>query len=211
MSNYGSIFDECSPVAVTPAGTTESQPRVSSPTQRGQGITGRSKQVLACVVESHRDKQGNYQGETIYPVTANIQTHPAVARQLRQIEFRPFITTEGESVLSYRKMSYAGGKPNTWTESAQGAVNASIDRWGSISADHYEQRYQFVPMENPPAVPDDFPKLNDLFDELLSRFIIDSMDHPVINKLTSQGPLASGGHSRGTVAGYNSEDDDSAY
>jgi hypothetical protein len=197
------IFDLCTPVSGK-SRKQQNQPGIYPHSQRGMGYTGAKKAIICCLLEENKGPSGEYKGVTVYPVAAKIQQDSRLNRIVRNIEFRATQTVEGQVGLLYRKMPFPGSRPNSWIESAESAVDESIEEWGQFTSDHVAEAYQFERMDNPPAPPGDLPKPKDLMRELLTDYFIDSMDHPVIQKLLGQ---SSSGYSSMTTE----EDDDSAY
>ncbi|MEH6517808.1 MAG: hypothetical protein V7742_14075 [Halioglobus sp.] len=182
-----SIFDQCTAVAAEVIGA-QQKPRVYSLSQRGFGVTGSQKKVLACVIETVYDSRGRYQGETIYPAIGALQAEPQVVPLLRDVEIRPSIILGGKTGIVYRKLPLPWGDPNSWVESGEKAIYASVDQWGQINSDRQMEMYRFEEMLNPPELPEEFPSIKLLFDELLADSVIDSVDHPVIQRLCGYSP-----------------------
>jgi hypothetical protein len=198
-----SFFDLCTTAGIDvipPA----PQPRVFSPAQRGVGITGSQKQEFACVIKRLEDEKGYYQGDIIHPVVGTIQGNPTIARLIRNVECRVSIDINGPPGLIYRKLPLRWGNTNSWIDSAEKSIYASVEQWGQITSDRLLEEYRFEPMANPPEIPNDFPSIKQLFTELLSEFVIDSVDHPVIMRLLGLDASPAGQE-------FEEEDDESAY
>lgn len=196
------ISELCTPLASSDKDTKE-QPNIWPLSQRGNGYTGVEAVVLRCLVDKQTGESGEYKGDHLYALATTIQYEPRVAKSARNIEFRATQNIEGQVGLLYRKLPISGGKRNSWIDSAGVAVSASVGRWGAYIADHAAEAYRFEPMLNPPESVE-LPTPNYLINSLLAKDYIDSLAHPVVQKLLGYGVSKS-------ATPLDQEDDSSAY
>jgi len=181
-----SIATLCAPAPVAPT-LQQQQPRVWSLTQVGSGIIGAKTCTLACCIDRHSDAMGYFKGETVNPVVGEVQNRPEVASLLRRLEFRAALTVDNKTGLVYRKLPLDfGGKVNTWTASAEPAMFAWVENCGRVLADHGTGEYRFERLDAPSSRSDQIPDVDDLIEELLADYVIETLDHPTVQRLLIQ-------------------------
>jgi hypothetical protein len=180
MNNFNklAISSACAPAA----GTTKPS-RIWSPTQVGSGIIGSDSRILSIIFESREDAHGNFQGNTPYAVTSEIQAYSAVSTLLRPVEWRPAVTVDQKTGLLYRKLPSPNGFSNSWLNSGETAVQSWVNTWGRVTSDRNAGVYRFEALNLPGRSQPDFPGIDELINELLADYVIDSLDHPVLERL----------------------------
>ena len=179
------IAESCAPKAGT-AQSLQQNSRIWSLTQMGAGMAGPDLRILSCVFESRSDEHGNFQGETPYPLIGEIQHYPAISRVQKSVEYRPAVTVDGPTGLLYRKLPSANGFANSWLTSAETSMHSLIETWGRVTSDHNASVYRFERLNLPARVNNGIPDVDELIDELLADYVIDSLDHPVLQRLLNQ-------------------------
>ena len=182
MGKITSISSACAPKA----GSTHSNQhnsRIWSLTQVGAGVVGHEQRILSGIFDRATDEHGNYRGETPYAVVGEIQVYPAVSALLKSVEWRPAVTVDARTGLLYRKLPSPNGFANSWLSSAEIAVQAWVGHWGKITSDRNAGIYRFEALNLPGRALPTFPDVDDLIDELLAEFVIDRLDHPVLERL----------------------------
>jgi hypothetical protein len=176
------ISNACAPVA----GTTQSSQRdrrIFSPTQLGSGTVGPDSRILSCVFDRLTDEHGNFRADTPYAVMGEIQAYSAVSTLLRPVEWKPAVTIDQKTGLLYRKLPSPNGFSNSWLTSGETAVQSWVNTWGRVTSDRNAGVYRFEALNLPGRSQPDFPDIDELIDELLAEFVIDSLDHPVLERL----------------------------
>lgn len=166
--------------------------------------------TLSAIPERKQGTKGQYQSQFIYPVISEAQTNPEVAAALRAFELRTAMTVDGETGLVYRMLHRPGWPPNSWLVSADTALEAAVHSWGRISSDHTAGTYRFEPLNLPGRPAPVFPDLGDLIDELLADYVIDRLDHPVLQKLLGD-PVSTSVQQTPFHVESNEEEDDDIY
>lgn len=208
MSNIISISEACAPKAVTtPSNQQES--RIWSPTQVGTGTVGFDAPILSCVCVRRTDERGNYQGETPYPVIGDIQAYPAVAALLRPVEWRAAVRMDHKTGLLYYKLPSANGFSNSWLDSAKIAVYSWAGTWGRVTSDRNAGVYRFEAINMPGRAQPDIPDVDELINELLAEFVIDRLDHPILERLLN--PTGASIATTATTVTPSPEADDEIY
>jgi hypothetical protein len=186
--------------------------RLWSLTQMGTGLAGRESRTLACVFDKVVDEGGNFLSESPRPVIGAAQHHPAVARQLRGVQVRVAKTEDARTGIVHRKLPYANGRSNTWITSAETAMQSLVEQWGRVYADHNSGIYLFERLNIEPYEVGAFPDIDDLIDEVLADFVIESLEHPVLQRLLGAKP-ATGTPTPypATGSSFNLEADDEVY
>jgi hypothetical protein len=182
-SKKKTISNRCAPIAATNQ-QQQSQPRVDSLTQLGSGMAGREARILSCYLERQTDDQDNFQGEIIYPVIGDIQNDPRVAASTRGFEFRAAITIDGKSRLVYRKLPFAAtGATNSWLTSAETAMHSLVETLGRVTSDRNAGVYRFERLNQTARVNNRIPDVDEMINELLAEFVIESLEHPALQRL----------------------------
>jgi hypothetical protein len=191
MSKFSgiSISNACAPTAGSATQTNHQTSKLWSLTQMGSGIVGSDARILSSVSDQRTDEYGNFQGETLYPVVGDIQAHPQVCALLKAIEWRAAVNIDGTVGLVQRKVPSAIGFKNSWQTSAESAMHSLVGNWGRVTSDHNARVYRFEALNLPGRQQPDFPDIDELINELLAEFVIDRMDHPVLDKLLNPKPL----------------------
>jgi hypothetical protein len=211
-SKKKTISNRCAPIAATNQ-QQQSQPRVDSLTQLGSGMAGREARILSCYPERQTDDQDNFQGEIIYPVIGDIQNDPRVAASTRGFEFRAAITIDGKSRLVYRKLPFAAtGATNSWLTSAETAMHSLVETLGRVTSDRNAGVYRFERLNQTARVNNRIPDVDEMIDELLAEFVIESLGHPALQRLLNQShPQGNQGFGFTTNAVADQEDNDEVY
>jgi hypothetical protein len=186
--------------------------RVWSLTQMGAGIASGESRKLAGVFDRVVDEGGNFLSESPRFVIGEAQHHPVVARHLRGIEVRIGKTEDHRTGIVHRKLPYANGRSNSWITSAESAMQSLTEQWGRVYADHNSGIYLYERLNIEPYEVGAFPDIDDLIDELLVDYVIDSLEHPVLQKLLGAKPSTGNPNpmpSRGPS--FNAEADDEVY
>jgi hypothetical protein len=206
MNNFDklAISSACAPAA----GTTKPS-RIWSPTQVGSGIIGSDSRILSVIFESHEDAQGNFQGNTPYAVTGEIQAYTPVSTLLKPVEWRPAVTIDQKTGLLYRKLPSPNGFGNSWLTSGEIAVQAWVGNWGRVTSDRNAGVYRFEALNLPGRAQPTFPDIDELINELLEGFVINSPDHPVLERLLN--PAAPSLATTATPVTPSMEDNDEVY
>jgi hypothetical protein len=197
------IFELCTPITSSTSALA-SDTRLLPLAKRGLGYTGTKSLPLACIFLKETNQYGGFQGETLHPVTADIQQDPRVSRLIRAVKFHSTLSATGETGLLYYKPPIPGLPPNTWLASAQQAVHASVECWGHFTSDNIAEAYRFIPAVDQLPAPDKLADPRDLIQEILGDRVITSMDHPAIQRLCGYSPAPMG-------PDLDEEDDESAY
>jgi len=200
-----SISNRCAPAA-NPAQQRvrpEEQADVWSLTQMGGGMAGKDARKLCCWIERLTDAQGHFQGEIIHPVIGDLQTDSRFAASLREIEIRAAITTDRKSGVIYRKLPYTGAAPNSWITSAEAVMNALVETCGRAKSDHHAGAYTFERLNIGTEFATFMPDVDIMIDKLLANYVIDSLDHPTMQRL-----LGNSSPSMDTQSDVALEDDD---
>jgi hypothetical protein len=206
-----SVSSRCAPVATSPTQQQlQHQPRVWSPPQMGPGMAGEQALTLSGIPERHLDESGNYRGQTIHLVAGDIQTEPSVARLLRAFEFRGASTTGGHTGLLYRMLPSPTAGANSWLVSAESTMHSLVGTWGRVTSDHNASVYRFERLNQPTRIDNGIPDVDDLIDELLTDFVIESLEHPVLQRLLGAKP-ATGKPTPTPGSSFNLEADDEIY
>jgi hypothetical protein len=179
------IAKACAPAA-TSGQLQQQQPRVWSLAQLGPGLAGWQAATLSGIAQRQVDESGNYQGQTFYAVVGNIQHEPGVARILRTFEFRAAITTDRQTGLVYRMLPYAAAGINSWLRSAETSMYSLVGTWGRVTSDRNAGAYCFERLNLPARVNNNLLDIDDLIDELLADYVIDTLDHPALQRLLNQ-------------------------
>jgi hypothetical protein len=184
MNNFSklAISTACAPKAGNTLSNQQAS-RIWSPTQVGAGTVGSDRRPLAVVFESHKDPSGYFQGETPYVVLGEIQVYPAVSALLRPTEWRAAVKVDQLPGLLYRKLSPPNGFANSWLTSAETAVHSWVGNWGKVTSDRNAGIYRFEALNLQGRPQPTFPDIDELIDELLADYVIDSLDHPVLERL----------------------------
>ncbi len=143
--------------------------------------------TLACIVDRQEDSWGNYTGEIYYPVSGTLQGN--IGLPVRSVAFHPCITATGTTFIYPQKLDPPRSRVNSWNASLADALSHQPGHWRRIWSDSDAQRYQHdlvsARMEDTPA----YPGFRDDLEQVLSPNIINSLDHPVIQRLLcQQGP-----------------------
>jgi hypothetical protein len=116
---------------------------------------------------------------------------PAVAAQLpgehRQVTIFTAINRQGTVFLWPVPLPGADGKVLEWHRSAQEAAERTMHPWIRMRADMSlgaYQLYEALGELSEPTWPD--ASLSELLTVAFSRFMIDSLDHPVVQRLRGQ-------------------------
>jgi hypothetical protein len=177
------ISNRCAPVTAPgqPQQQTN-QPRVWTLTQMGSGMAGEQALTLSGILERLHDESGNFRGQIVHPVVGEIQQDPGVARLQRAFEFRG-AGTDGQTGLVYRMLPSPATGANSWLTSAESAMHSLVGTWGRVTSDRNAGVYHFERLNLPAHMNTDIPDVDALVDELLENFIIDRLDHPVLQRL----------------------------
>ena len=187
------------------------QPGIWSLTQMGSGMAGKDSRTLVCWPERLSDNQGNFQGETIHPVIGDLQTDSRIAASLREIEIRAAITTDRIPGLIYRKLPYATGVPNSWIISGKTVMDALVEGCGRARSDHNAGSYYFEPLNGATEFASFMPDVDIMIDKLLADYVIDSPDHPTLQRLLNPGQQDSSAQFGNIIADLDDEGDDEVY
>jgi hypothetical protein len=178
----------------------------------GAGIAGRESRRLAGVFDRVVDEGGNFLSESPRFVIGEAQHHPGVARHMRGIEVRIGKTEDRRTGIVHRKLPYANGRSNSWITSAESAMQSLTEQWGRVYADHNSGVYLFERLNIEPYEVGAFPDIDDLIDEVLADFVIESLDHPVLQRLLGAKPAAGKPTPYpATGSSFNLEADDEIY
>ncbi len=111
----------------------------------------------------------------------------------------------------YRMLPAPGSAPNAWLASAEEVMHAHVGTWGYVDTDKEAEVYRFHRLNHKQPAPASFPDINDLVDELLAAYVIDSLDHPVLEQilgLVAANPPAGPATAVGTDSSWNDEEDE---
>ena len=186
MSNTSAkrgIAAACAPVKNPSQQQPPGQTRIWSLTGMASGMLGEASLTLAGIRYQHKNEAGAFQSQTIHPVVGDIQYDPQIARRLRSFEFRVGVTTAKEIGLVYRMLPAPGSNPNSWIMSADTVMQTQVGSWGYVSTDKEAGVYQFHQLNIQQPAPATFPDINDLADELLAEYVIDSLESPVLQQI----------------------------
>ncbi len=167
------------------------------------GRVGRDARRLVGWMEGLVDSQGNYAGEVFHPVTADLQNDPRLVSTLREIEVRAAVNTDRKQGLIYRKLPYATGANNSWITSAEVVMDALTENCGRARADHSAGIYHFESLNIASNLAAMMPDVDLMIDKLLADYVIDSLDHPTLERLMGNSSPSTDSQSDGTL-----EDDD---
>jgi hypothetical protein len=204
-----SIADTCAPATGT-SQTNNNNSRIWSLTQVGAGAAGRHIRILSCVFDRLTNEHGNFQGEVPYPVLGNIQTYPAVSAQLKTVEWRAAIRVNQTNGLLYRKVPSPSGFRNSWLDSGETAIQSWADNWGRVTSDRNAEMYRFEALNQPGHPQPTFPDIDELINELLADYVIDRLDHPVLERLLKP-PVPSMATTAAPFSPTLEDDDDEIY
>jgi hypothetical protein len=208
-----SLVNRCALVS-TPAQPQQQQdqPRVNTLTQMGPCMAGEQAITLSCILERLLDESGNFRGQIVYPVVGEIQHDPGVARLQRAFEFRGAIKTDGPTGLVYRMLPSHATGANSWLTSAESAMHSLVGTWGRVTSDRNAGVYRFERLNLPAQVNNSISDVDELIDELLADYVIDSLDHPVLQRLLNQSSSQGNqGYGFTTTAAADEEDNDEVY
>jgi hypothetical protein len=149
----------------------------------GSGMVGPDSRVLSCLFDRQTDEGGNFLREKPRPVIGELHSYPAVAAQLKPVEFRVGVTVDQVTGLLYRKLPSPNGFSNSWLTSGQIAIQSWIGNWGRVTSDRNAGMYRFEPLNLYGRAKPTFADIDDLIDELLADYVIDRLDHPVLARL----------------------------
>jgi hypothetical protein len=174
------LLDKCSPTSKRPR---RPQPGVTTPALRGLGITGPDHIIYPCLTEKLYGWRGHLEGEIFHPVFWGVQLHQKIADLMQSIAFYPSLSSDGEYRLVAVKMPNDGIPVDSWTESANRVVEASIGRLGRIVTDTQHRVYRFEQVNIEQHVQPHFPDTLELVQTFLLDHVIDSLEHPFIQCL----------------------------
>jgi hypothetical protein len=203
------VANACAPVSNPSQQQSAEKTRVWSLTRMTSGMLGEASLTLAGIRYQHKNEAGAFQSQTIYPVAGDIQYDPQIARRLRSFEFRVGVTGSKEIGLVYRMLPAPGSDPNSWLMSAETVMQAQVGTWGYVSTDKEAGVYQFHRLNIQQPAPAIFPDINELADELLAAYVIDTLDHPVLQQilgLVAANPPASPATPVGTDSSRDDEE-----
>jgi hypothetical protein len=186
-----SLSNRCAPVTAPGQSQQQTkQPRVWSLTQMGEGMAGEQALTLSGILERLLDESGNFRGQIVHPVVGEIQQDPGVARLQRAFEFRAARTADGQTGVVYRMLPSSTTGANSWLASAESAMHSLVGAWGRVTSDRNAEVYRFERLNIEPYEVGAFPDIDDLIDEVLAYFVIESLDHPVLQRLLGAKPAA---------------------
>jgi hypothetical protein len=209
-SSHKSIASRCAPVATPSQNQHADQSRVWPLSQMGSGILGEESLTLSCIRDEQKNEGGFFRGQIIYPIVGDLQYDPQVAQRQRAFELRVGVTADRKTGLIYRMLPVPGSRPNSWLESAENVMLALVGTWGYVDSDADAGIYRFQRLNITQPAQASFPDIHDLVDQLLAEFVIDSLDHPVLQRLLGHVPItgpASSGLSTNTANVEEEEDD----
>ena len=187
-SSQKSIASRCAPAATSTNPQQTAQTRVWSLTQAKSCTLGEESLTLSCIPDRQFDDSGTFIRQVVHPVGSDIQHHPLVAKSLRTYEYRVCVKVEQITGLVYRMVAAPGSPPNSWLRSAAPAMQALTHSWGYVTSDRDAGEYRFYRLNISQPRPANFPDINELADELLADLVIDSLDHPVVQRLLGLTP-----------------------
>ena len=205
-----SLVNRCAPVT-TPGQPQQqtNQPRVWSLTQMGAGMAGEQALTLSGILERLHDEAGNFRGQIVHPVISEIQLDPGVARRLRAFELRGARTVDGQTGVVYRMLPSSTTGANSWLTSAESAMHSLVGTLGRVTSDRDAGVYSFERLNLPAQANNSIPDVEELIDELLADYVIDSLDHPVLERLLQ--PAAPSPGAAATPVTPSVEDNDEVY
>jgi hypothetical protein len=209
QSKKVSISNRCAPVSTPGQSQQQPQPRVWTLTQMGPGMAGEQALTLSGILERLYDDSGKFRGQILRLVVGEIQHDPGVARLQRAFEFRWAIKTDGPTGLVYRMLPSSTTGANSWLTSAESAMHSLVGTWGRVTSDRNAGVYRFERLNLPARVNNGIPDVDDLVDELLADYVIDSLDHPVLERLLN--PAAPSLATTAAPVTPSMEDDDEVY
>jgi hypothetical protein len=212
MSNFNklSISSACAPAAgITQINLQKS--RIFSLTQLGSGMAGQESRILSCVFDRLTDEHGNFRGDTPYAVMGEIQAYSAVSTLLRPVEWRPAVTIDQKTGLLYRKLPSPNGFSNSWLTSGEIAIQSWVGNWGRVTSDRNAGVYRFEALNLPGRPQPTFPDIDELINKLLAEFVIDSLDHPVLERLLKPAVPAMAPAAAPVTPSLDEEDADEIY
>lgn len=208
ISGKLSIASACAPAAVGAKAIPQNN-RIWSLTQAGAGMAGSDARILSCVFDRQTDEHGNFRGEIPYPVIGEIQAHPPLTALLKSVEWRPVVTLDGKTGLLYRKLP-SPGFSNSWLDSGEIAVQAWVDAWGRVTSDRHAGVYRFEALNLPGRPQPTFPDIDELIDGLLTDYVINRLDHPVLECLLKPAAAPASSSVAYPDASIDDEEDDNA-
>jgi hypothetical protein len=204
-----SISLACAPAAGTPQSNPRNS-RIWSLTQMGSGMAGQDARIISCVFERLTDEQGNFRGEIPYAVSGDIQTYPPLSALLKSVEWRAAGTINQITGLLYRKLPSPNGFSSSWLTSGEAAMHALVGNWGRVLSDRHTSMYRFEALHLSGYRQPRFPDIDELIDELLSDYVIDRVDHPVLERLLKP-PVPSMATTAAPFSPTLEDDDDEIY
>ncbi len=175
----------CSPVSgFQPSSSAAPEHKIRRP-RRDEPFTTVAEPVpVACIVDRKSDNWGNPSGEDYYPVIAELQNQ--VGPGIRSVAFHPCVSASGEGFIYPQKLDPPHAWANSWNASLAQALSLPPGQWRTVWSDKEAECYQHdlvaPQMENTP----EYPKFQEDLEQALTPNIIDSLDHPVLQRLLGQ-------------------------
>lgn len=161
---------------------TEPNPIIRKPGREDVITTTGQKCSINCILDRTYDLAGNFLSETAHPV--NKALVQKLKSQLRTITFNACLLNTGEPIIVPQKHDLDTFK-NTWNISLAQAMTTPPGHFFMLKSDPANQRYITDVVEESTDLPtyDAFEK--DLT-QALSSYVINSLEHPVVQKLLEQ-------------------------
>jgi hypothetical protein len=151
-------------------------------------MAGEQARILSGILERLYDDSGNFRGQILRLVVGEIQQDPGVARLVRDFEFRGAMKVDPQSGLVYRMLPSSTTGANSWLTSAESAMHSLVGTWGRVTSDRAADVYRFERLNIEPYEVAAIPDIDDLIDEVLADYVIDSLEHPVLQRLLRAKP-----------------------
>lgn len=181
----GNSLENCGPVnGCTPTSSVLTTKRIRRPRRDESFTTVAAPRPIACIVDRQYDKWRNISGEEYYPVIGELQNQ--VGSSLRSIAFHPCINTIGETFIYPQKLDPPHTWANSWNASLAEALRHPHGQWRTVWSDKEAECYQHDLVQSPTQVILEYPGFDDDLEQALTKNIVDSLDHPVIQKTLAE-------------------------
>jgi hypothetical protein len=177
-----SCLASCTPsTSLQPTDSHRTTPVIRRP-QQDESFTRIAEPItIACIIERKEDSGGFYAGEDFYPVPKKYQDQ--MRRFLRNLAFHPCGTATRARIIVPQKLDPPHSRPNTWNESLAKALGEPVGQWLKIWSDSTVQRYQYELVQPQTEGTPEYPDFVEDLEKALAPNIIESLDHPVIQRI----------------------------
>jgi hypothetical protein len=183
--NDATSLEACSPVTGhQPATAPSAGSRIKRPRRDEPFTTVAGPVPIACIVDRKLDKWGNPTGEEYYPVTGELQNQ--VGAGLRTVAFHPCMPISGVGFIYPQKQDPPHAWANSWNASLAQALELPPGQWRTVWSDKDEDCYQHDQVAPPVEGIPEYPGFQEDLEQALTPNIIDSLDHPVLQRLLGQ-------------------------